>query len=157
MQQIMTLSDYAFHWLNRVGEFLPQLVLRIFLAYEFWESGIAKYHGTNWFTDIKSDFPFPFNVIPTDISWFMSTWFELVGAIALVIGLATRFFSLSLIILTVVAWVSVHSGNGYNVCNNGYKLPLMYLVLFLPLLFNGPGKLSLDHFINRLWLCRKSA
>jgi len=48
-----------------------------------------------------------------------------------------------------VAWASVHAGNGYNVCNNGWKLPLVYLLMFLPLLFSGPGKLSLDHLIAR--------
>jgi len=69
--------------------------------------------------------------------------------VALVIGLGTRFFSMSLVILTVVAWISVHAGHGYNVCDNGFKLPLMYLLMFLPLIFSGPGKLSLDHLISK--------
>ena len=38
----------------------------------------------------------------------MATGFELIGGVALVLGLATRFFSLSLIILTLVAIMSVH-------------------------------------------------
>lgn len=149
MQQIMALGEMAFAWFNRIGEYLPQLVLRLLLAYEFWESGVEKFKGKNWFADIQGDFPFPFNLVPTDISWFMATWFELVGAVALLIGLATRFFSFSLIILTIVAWVSVHSGHGYNVCNNGFKLPLIYLVLLLPLFFSGAGKLSLDHLLYK--------
>ncbi len=137
----------VFGLLNRVGEFLPQLGLRFLLAYEFWESGMEKFNGKNWFADIQGQFPFPFNVIPADISWQISTWSELLGPIMLVVGLGTRFASVSLIILTIVAWVSVHAGNGYNVCDNGFKLPLMYLIMFLPLLFSGPGKLSLDHLI----------
>lgn len=138
-----------FTQLNRVGTFLPQLGLRLLLAYEFWESGIEKLHGENWFAEIQDRFPFPFDVIPVDISWFISTWSELLGAVALVIGLGTRVFSLSLVILTLVAWVSVHAGNGYNVCDNGFKLPLIYLVLFLPLVFSGPGRLSLDALLAR--------
>ena len=140
--------------LNWVGAFLPQVGLRLLLAYEFWESGVEKYHGINWFSDIQGDFPFPFSVIPPDVSWFLSTWFELIGAIALIIGLGTRFFSLSLIILTIVAWVSVHAGSGYNVCENGFKLPLIYLIMLLPLLFSGPGKLSLDCWIA-CWVKRQ--
>lgn len=136
-----------FGFLNRIGEFLPQLGLRLLLAYEFWEAGIEKYNGENWFSHIQGDFPFPFNIVPVELSWFLATWSELLGAVALVIGLGTRFFSVSLVILTIVAWVSVHAGNGYNVCDNGFKLPLMYLVLFLPLIFSGPGKLSIDHLI----------
>jgi len=93
--------------------------------------------------------PFPFSILPPDLSWFLATWSELLGAVALVVGLGTRFFSASLIILTVVAWMAVHAGNGYNVCDNGFKLPLIYLVLFVPLLLNGAGKLSLDHWISR--------
>ncbi len=60
-----------------------------------------------------------------------------------------KIFSASLIILTIVAWASVHAGHGYNVCSNGFKLPLIYLVMFIPLLFSGPGKLSLDHLIAK--------
>ncbi|MEQ1667518.1 MAG: DoxX family protein [Sulfuriferula sp.] len=138
---------YLLTQLNRIGEFLPQLGLRLLLAWEFGESGWEKLTGTNWFADIQDKFPFPFNFVPPDISWQISIWSELLGAAALVIGLGTRFFSLQLIILTIVAWMSVHAGNGYNVCANGYKLPLIYLILFLPLLFSGPGKLSVDHWL----------
>lgn len=133
--------------LNRIGEFLPQLGIRFLLAYEFWESGVEKYTGENWFADIQGRFPFPFDRVPVDTSWFLSTWSELIGAVALVIGLGTRFFSVSLVILTLVAWASVHAGLGYNVCENGFKLPLIYIVLFMPLILSGPGKLSLDHLI----------
>ena len=149
----MNLATNFIHYLltrlNRIGEFLPQLALRLFLAWEFGESGWEKFTGVNWFADIQDKFPFPFNLVPPDISWQISTWSELLGAAALVIGLGTRFFSLQLIILTIVAWMSVHAGNGYNVCDNGYKLPLIYLILFLPLLFSGPGKLSVDYWLTR--------
>jgi uncharacterized membrane protein YphA (DoxX/SURF4 family) len=49
------------------------------------------------------------------------------------------------VILTVVAWYGVHA-------DNGYQLPLMYLVLFGPLLFQGAGRLSSDYLIRRLAL-----
>ena len=141
--------------LNRAGSYVGMLGLRLLLAWEYWESGIMKYSGDNWFAEIQSDFPFPFNQVPVDISWFLATWSELLGAVALVIGLGTRLFSGSLIILTIVAWASVHAGYGYNICDNGYKLPLMYLVMFAPLLLNGAGKLSLDHWLaSRFTLAR---
>lgn len=130
-----------------IGAWLPGLVLRLLLAWEFWESGLEKLRGENWFTDIHDQFPFPFSVIPTEISWHLATWTELAGPICLVLGLGTRFWGVSLSILTVVAWAAVHAGNGYNVCDNGFKLPLIYLVMFLPLIFNGAGRLSADHVI----------
>lgn len=134
--------------LDGIGSWLPNLAIRLLLAYEFWESGIVKLRGENWFMGIQEQFPFPFNLVPTDISWQIATWTELVGPVLLVLGLGTRFASVSLMILTGVAWYSVHAGNGYNVCDNGYQLPLMYLVLFLPLLFQGAGKLSVDFLIR---------
>lgn len=143
------LTRFVLNGLNLVGESLPQLGLRLILAYEFWQSGVEKWAGMNWFGEIMDMFPFPFNVIPVEISWQISTWSELLGAAALVLGLATRCFSFSLIIVTLVAWASVHAGLGYNVCDNGWKLPLIYVLMFLPLLFSGPGKLSLDHLIAK--------
>jgi len=132
---------------DQIGNWLPGLCLRLMLAWEFWEAGIEKLNGSNWFNDIADRFPFPFSVIPTEISWQMATWFEVGGALCLAIGLATRFVSVSLVILTIVAWSAVHAGNGYNVCDNGWKLPLLYLVMFVPLVFQGPGNLSIDRWI----------
>ncbi|MDP2430580.1 MAG: DoxX family protein [Pseudomonadota bacterium] len=146
---ITSLTRVVFGRFDRVGEWLAPLGLRLLLAYEFWESGLEKLNGMNWFADIQDQFPFPFNLVPPDISWQLATWSELIGPVALVLGLGTRFASVSLIILTVVAWASVHAGNGYNIVDNGFKLPLIYLAMFVPLLLTGPGKLSLDHWIAR--------
>lgn len=146
---ITRLTRDVFSLLDHVGVWLAPVGLRLLLAYEFWESGLEKLNGVNWFADIQDQFPFPFNLLPPDISWQIATWTELIGPIALVLGLGTRFASVALIILTVVAWASVHAGNGYNIVDNGYKLPLIYLIMFLPLLLTGPGKLSLDHWIAR--------
>ena len=134
--------------LDNIGNWLGMLGLRLFLAYEFGQSGLEKFQGTNWFADIQGQFPFPFSVIPVDISWFLATWIELIGAVMLVIGLGTRFWAFSFLILDVVAWYAVHASSGYNVCDNGYKLPLMYLMMLIPLVLSGPGQLSIDHWIR---------
>jgi len=145
----------VFRLLDRIGGFLPQVGLRLLLAWEFGESGMEKLRGENWFADIQDSFPFPFNLLPAGISWQLSLWAELLGTGGLVVGLGTRFWAVSLLILDLVAWASVHSGNGYNVCDNGYKLPLIYLILLLPLVFSGPGKLSLDHAIKMRFLDKR--
>jgi putative oxidoreductase len=149
MNMLLDSSFYTLRALDWFGGWLPQLALRVLLAYEFWESGIEKLRGENWFGDVMDKFPYPLNLVPVDISWLLATWSELIGAVCLLIGLATRFFSFTLIVLDIVAWYAVHAGNGYNVCDNGYKLPLIYLVLLLPLLFGGPGKASIDYLIAR--------
>lgn len=148
--------------LNRAGEWIAPLALRILLGWEYYESGREKFRGENWFGQVKDDFPWPFSVIPADLSWFLATWSELVGAICLVIGLFTRFWALSLMILTVVAIAAVHwpqdydglAGllRGYAITDQGfgnYKLPLIFLVMLLVLVLRGPGKASLDRLIDK--------
>ena len=146
---VIPLIRTSFSLLDQAGAWLAPLGLRLVLAYEFWAAGVEKWNGQNWFTDIQDKFPFPFNIVPPEISWQIATLTELGAPVLLVLGLGTRFASVGLIILTLVAWASVHAGLGYNVCDNGFKLPLIYLVMFIPLLLTGPGKLSLDHWIAR--------
>lgn len=148
-----------FAWL---GSFLPGLCLRLILAYEYLQSGWEKYQGSNWFGDIQAQFPFPFNVLPVDLSWALATWFELVGGVLLILGLGTRYVAASLLVLTFVAAYAVHFPpewhtlgelwQGYSVSDQGqgnFKLPLLFFVMFLALLGYGPGKLSADHLIAR--------
>jgi putative oxidoreductase len=154
--------------LDAIGSWFPQLILRLILAWEFGEAGIAKYNGENWFANIT--FPFPFNLVSPEFSWGLATVFEIVGAAALVLGLATRFFSASLIILTIVAIASVHwpeswstlgeLWQGYAISDKGfgnYKLPLILLIMLLPLLFNGAGKLSVDHWMGKFCKAKHSS
>jgi len=149
--------------LNALGDFIPLLLLRLILAIEFGSAGFEKFHGTDWFQEIT--FPFPFNLLPPDISWNIATYFEIFGAIALVFGFATRFFSVSLVVLTIVAIASVHWPaqitsisdliTGYRIVYEegdglgNYKLPLLYIVMFLPLIFKGAGKFSFDYLLSR--------
>ena len=132
---------------DRLGTWLPALALRLFVAWEFWESGVEKFRGDNWFHDVRDEFPFPFSALAPDISWQLATWSELLGAACIAVGLGTRFWGVSLAVVTLVAWSAVHAGNGYNVCDNGWKLPLVYLVTLLPLILQGPGRLSVDRWI----------
>jgi putative oxidoreductase len=146
--------------LDGVGDWLAPLGLRLILAWEFWEAGIEKFRGENWFAGIQSDFPFPFDRVPPDLSWTMATWFELGGAIALLLGLGTRFFAFNLFVLTMVATASVHwpmnwqtlqdLAMGYAISDKGFgnfKLPLIFAVMLLPLVFKGAGRFSLDALI----------
>ncbi len=163
MNRLANLYHAIVSRLEGLGEWLAPLGLRLILAWEFWEAGREKFSGSNWFMNIKDQFPFPFNLVPADLSWGMATWFELIGALALALGLATRFFAFSLLVLTVVATAAVHWPTdwastadllmGYAISDKGhgnYKLPLIFFVMLLPLVLRGPGKLSLDALAQRI-------
>ncbi len=150
-----------FGGLDLLGLWIGLLSLRLVLGWEFFESGLEKFRGDNWFMDIQDKFPFPFSIVPPEISWQMATWFELAGGIALVLGLATRLFSVSLIVLTIVAILSVHwpadwqslseLARGYVITDDGhgnFKLPAIFLAMLLPLVLSGPRRLSLDHWFR---------
>ena len=151
--------------IDLIGLWLAMLSLRILLGWDFFESGLEKFHGENWFMDIQDKFPFPLSLVAPEISWQMATWFELLGGIALVIGLGTRFFSVSLFVLTLVAIASVHWPEtwmnfsellqGYVFTDKGFgnfKLPVLFLGMLLPLTLLGPGRFSIDHLLRRKYL-----
>jgi len=148
--------------LEQQGAQFALLFIRLLLAVEFGMSGWEKLRGENWFAEIQQQFPWPFNWLPVDLSWTLSTWAELIGATLLVLGLATRFTAISLGVVTWVATVAVHWPSqwhslnelamGYVITDMGagnFKLPLIYAVLLLPLLTQGAGRLSVDYFYRR--------
>ncbi|MBG4742080.1 DoxX family protein [Pseudomonas aeruginosa] len=151
-----------FALLDRCGGWSADLSLRLFLAWEFFESGWEKWNGENWFGDIQSAFPFPFDRLPAAFNWELSLWAELLGALFLLLGLGTRLTALVLIVVTLVATAAVHwpaewsslaeLARGYSITAHGFgnfKLPAIYLAALLPLLLAGAGKLSLDHWLGR--------
>lgn len=162
MHTLIRLKNQAINALDSTGEWFALLPIRLLMAYEFGRAGMMKLNGTNWFANVQDNFPFPFNVVPVEISWFIATWAELLGAAGLVLGLFTRFWALSLIILTIVAISGVHWPDdwnslaelwkGYSVSNKGFgnfRIPLLFLVMLIPLLFSGAGKFSLDHMLAK--------
>ncbi len=162
MKSLMTLKEQVFGVLDSTGDWIALLPLRLLLAYEFGSAGIMKLNGSNWFGRVQDNFPAPFDVIPVEISWFMATWTEILGAACLVFGLFTRFWAFSLIIVTIVAIFGVHLPDkwdslaelwqGYAITNKGsgnFRIPLLFIVMLLPFVFKGAGKLSLDHVLEQ--------
>nr|MBS0020084.1 DoxX family protein [Gammaproteobacteria bacterium] len=157
--------------LEGAGLWLAPLGLRLLLAYEFFSAGLNKLgaglgEAPGWFAN--QGFPFPFGVLPADINWLLVALGELAAGLALLLGLFTRFFAFVLIVITVVAIAAVHwpeswAGlgqlwEGYSVSRvmddgefrGNFRIPLLFLAMLVPLLFTGPGKLSLDHLLVKL-------
>ncbi len=150
------------------GNYVWPLVLRLIMFWEFWESGIEKLHGQNWFAEIpwadwQKGFPWPFGAISQDLNWMAATWGELIFSVMILLGLFTRFSAISLIVITAVATAAVHwpadwssyeqLWAGYVITSKGagnFKLPLLFIVILLPLVFHGGGKISLDHLLLKL-------
>jgi putative oxidoreductase len=145
-----------------LGSDFSLLGLRLIMAYEFGEAGLEKWRGENWFAHLQDKFPLPLSLVPADLSWALATWTEILAAILLLFGLATRLSAFVLLVLTGVAIVSVHwpeswsslaeLWQGYAITDKGhgnFKLPLLFALMLLPLVGIGPGRLSLDALIAR--------
>ena len=102
-------------WLDitRKVDFLGPLALRLYLVPVFWVAGTNKLAGMdnviNWFGNAEWGLGLPF---PALMAWLaVST--EILGAVALLLGLATRWFCVPLMIQMIVATTKVHWHNGW--------------------------------------------
>lgn len=80
-----------------------------------------------------------------ETSFYLVIFAEVICAVLLLIGLATRLALIPLIInMTVIVFV-VHFHEGFQ----KMELPSTYLLVFLFLMFTGPGRYSIDNVISR--------
>ena len=156
--------------LTPAGDWVALLPIRLLMAYEFGSAGLRKFKASDtlwgdvpgWFANSLENFPFPINLFSASFNWFMVTWVEILAGFALAIGLFTRFWAFSLIVVTWVAILGVHwpeswsslaeLWKGYAISNDGfgnYRLPLLFLAMLIPLVFTGAGKLSVDHWLSK--------
>ena len=122
---------------------LALLFARLVVAYGFYEPALMKWANfettAHWFSELG----IPFAMFAT----FLTASFEIIGMILLALGLFTRFISLPLIIILLVAIFTVHIGHGFSVANNGFEIPLYYLLFLVFFTSKGAGKFSLDQLI----------
>lgn len=94
-------------------DFLGPLALRLYLVPVFWVAGTNKLGGMenviNWFGNPDWGLGLPF---PALMAW-LAVSAEVGGAVALLLGLATRWFAVPLMITMLVAAFKVHWHNGW--------------------------------------------
>ena len=102
-------------WMNTtsVADFLGPLALRLYLVPVFWVAGTNKMGSIDnvaaWFGNPDWGLGLP---APTLMA-YLATYTEVLGAIALLLGLATRWFAIPLMITMLVAAFKVHAVNGW--------------------------------------------
>lgn len=107
----------TYHSLERLQplDFLPPLLLRLYLAPIFIEAGSRKLDlpsllpnaGTVQWFEYGLELPFP------ALMAALAGWAELFGGILLLVGLATRWMSIPLMVTMLVATFAVHWKNGW--------------------------------------------
>jgi len=119
------------------------LAVRLILAYGFYNPAITKWQNINsvaeWFGSMGIPMPL--------LNAYMAASTELAGVVLLTLGLGSRIISVPLIVVMIVAITTVHLVNGYEAGNNGFEIPLYYILFLFTILINGAGKLSLDFIL----------
>lgn len=120
------------------------LLIRLVLSYGFYGPAKMKWSSiedvASWFADIGIPLP--------TLNAYLSASFEIAGVILLALGLFTRWISIPLMIIMIVAIKTVHWENGFEASNNGFEIPLYYLIMLFTLLTFGGGKISVDEWIK---------
>ena len=126
-------------------EWIPQLLVRLFVGYFFAETGWAKVHDLAGMAERFADWGIPAPAFNAAVSGYA----ELIGGVLVMAGLFTRLVSIPMVFNMLVALVLVKLKKVSGL-NDFVELdePL-YALCFLWLVFSGPGKVSLDYFLAR--------
>ncbi|MBS1181486.1 MAG: hypothetical protein H6Q99_1366 [Proteobacteria bacterium] len=127
-----------------------QAILRVALAVPFWRSGLLKWDGFLQLSDtaiylFSQQFmlhlpggPYPFPA-PAMMA-FLSGCAEIIFPTLLVLGLATRFAGLGLLVMTAIVQLTVP---------DGWPIHITWAAMALAVMRHGPGRLSVDHLFAR--------
>jgi len=114
------------------------LIVRLWIAHVFWASGILKLEDFSTAVLLfTNEHPVP--GLPPVVAAVLGTTFEISCPILLTLGLATRLATLPLLFMTaVINFTYLDATEHY------YWAMLLGMILFY-----GPGKISLDHYISK--------
>ena len=126
-------------------DWLAPLVVRLFFGYFWLETGWAKLHNLDAFTERFIGWGIPFPAFSASLSAGM----EFVGGGLIMIGLLTRLTAIPMIINMVVAIALVVIKNVGSFDDFVELDEFMYILIFFWLLMTGPGKVSVDTLISR--------
>ena len=128
------------------GQDISLLLLRLILAYGFYEPAMNKWSDigavATWFGE-SLGIPFPL------LNAYMAASTELAGVVLLVLGLGVRFIALPMMVVMVVAITTVHLSNGFSSGDNGFEIPLYYMLMLFILATHGGGKFGMDSFFKK--------
>ena len=142
MRGFVAFVDRAFKWLGGMA-WLPLLLARIAMAGEFIPSGWGKLGDLPKLTAYFASLGIP----APALNAAASATTELVGGILLLLGLGTRFAAAALTVVMTVAILTARIHDAHTIGDFFYLPEPAYIVIFLVLISQGGGRISLDQVI----------
>lgn len=130
---------------ERIPHGLIALCCRFGVGMVFWQSGRTKVEGWNLF-DLQASQKFLFTQVhpvpgvPWEVAAQLAAIGEHVLPLLLFLGLATRFASIGLLLMTLIIQIALPTG---------FTTHFLWAAVLLYLLARGPGMLSIDNFIAK--------
>ncbi len=111
-------------------------MIRVMLALVF------IYHGYSKITNIEGTIGFFQTLGFSPFLTYVVAYGEFIGGVLMLLGTLTCFVSFFFVITMIVAILSVHLKNGFDITKGGYEYALTLLVMSLAILKAGPGSYS---------------
>ena len=134
------------------SRWVPALLVRLFVGYFFAVTGWAKVQNLDTMTGRFTEWGIPFPAFSAALSG--ST--ELIGGALIVVGLLTRLAAIPLGVNMAVAIATVNIKRVGGLDEFVELSEPLYALVFLWLVFTGPGRVSLDALLAR-WLAPSGA
>ncbi|MCH8274998.1 MAG: DoxX family protein [Armatimonadetes bacterium] len=125
------------------------LVLRLGLGAIMVAHGAQKVFGLwggSGFTQTVENFQ-GMGIMP--VLAYLAMAAELLGGLALIIGLLGRVAAFGIAIVMIVGIFKVHWANGFFQANGGFEYPLALLAIAIALMISGMGSLSVDAALSK--------
>jgi putative oxidoreductase len=131
--------------------FVP-LLLRAALAAVFIFHGLEKVHpdngyGLKWATVMMQDKAPPVLKDAQPLQALVA-WGELLGGVAIALGLLTRIAAVGLIIIMVGAITTTTGAHGFSAVREGYEYNYVLILVAAALALSGAGTFSLDRVVR---------
>ena len=133
------------------SQWIPQLLIRLFLGYFFFETGWSKVGNLDAMAERFTGWGIPLPAFSAALSGYT----ELIGGALIMLGLATRLAAIPLGINMVVAILVVNIRKVSGLDEFVELSEPLYALCFVWLFFSGPGRLSLDHLFSTLFERRR--
>lgn len=125
------------------------LAIRLWVAKAFWQSGLTKIQS--WDSTLALfEYEYAVPVLPPEIAAWLAAGTELTMPVLLALGLAGRFSALVLFVFNIVAALSYP-----DISPAGLKDHYLWGAMLAVTLFHGPGRLSLDHWLQQRFLSNR--
>jgi putative oxidoreductase len=128
-------------------EWIAQLLVRLFVGYFFMETGWGKLHNLDAFAQrfVGWGIPYPY------FNAALSAYTEFIGGWLTILGLGTRLASIPMMINMLVAILKVNLKRVTTLDDFVELDEPLYALAYLWLLLSGPGRVSVDYVIGRLF------